>query len=542
MIAGDRPDTGDGTRVTQAEYDYKTAIRETAYVESTVDGDSDGRLDRIAADIIRPAESANGLKVPVIMVTSPYFARTNAAAKSGSRMMEPAVDDDYKDPEDDGTPSKFPDWYDNYFVPRGYAVVLVDLPGTRASEGCLTNGGRGETLGAKAVVDWIGGRGRAVNKAGQAVAASWSTGKVGMVGRSYRGTTPLAVAAEDVPNLKTIVPLSAVGSWYDYMRHDGIVRQPDWPRYIAARWGSTRLIDPNECKPAWDKIAAESAEDTGNYNAFWAERDYTKDAAKVKASVLMVHGLNDWNVLTRLGQQYWQGLAPGTPRKLWLHQAAHVDPVQVRPTEWVNTLHRWFDFWLKGIDNGIMAEPQVDLEQSPGKWKTAAAWPAPTATTQRYWFAPPSQEGAPGGLAGTPPGPPGTGFQQSFTDTMVDGSLALSANPEQKKDNRLVFLGPALTRDTRLSGVADVKVRASVSAAGGPLTAMLVDYGPGDHLAHDEGKNESGLIVDGEQCIGQGTPSTPVASRNHARTCEARSTRSSPRGGRTSSTASRVSG
>ncbi|WP_083933545.1 CocE/NonD family hydrolase [Kribbella catacumbae] len=195
-VEANAPGTSDGTRVTQAEYDYKTA-------------------------------------------TSPYFARPKAAAKSGRRMFEPAVDDDYKDLEDDGTPSKFPD----YFVPRGYAVVLVDLPGTRASEGCLTTGGRGEPLGAKAVVDWIGGRAQAVNKAGQAVAANWSTGKVGMVGRSYRGTTPLAVAATDVPNLKTIVPISAVGSWYDYyMRHNGVVRQGDWrPRRASCDRTAGRL-------------------------------------------------------------------------------------------------------------------------------------------------------------------------------------------------------------------------------------------------------------------------------------------------------------
>ena len=52
------------------------------------------------------------------------------------------------------------------------------------------------------------------------------------------------------------------------------------------------------------------------------------------------------------------------PRKLWLLAAGHVDPFDFRRAVWVDTLHRWFDYWLQGVPNGIMNEPQVDIEDA----------------------------------------------------------------------------------------------------------------------------------------------------------------------------------
>ncbi len=63
--------------------------------------------------------------------------------------------------------------------------------------------------------------------------------------------------------------------------------------------------------------------------------------------------------------RWWAGLtANNVPRKLWLSQEGHVDPFDYRRTEWVDTLHRWFDYWLQGVQNGIMSEPRVDIETS----------------------------------------------------------------------------------------------------------------------------------------------------------------------------------
>ena len=69
------------------------------------------------------------------------------------------------------------------------------------------------------------------------------------------------------------------------------------------------------------------------------------------------------------------------PRKLWLLRGGHVDPFDARRAAWVDTLHRWFDHWLLGVDNGIMDEPRVDIEEEKDVWHTYADWPVPGTTT-----------------------------------------------------------------------------------------------------------------------------------------------------------------
>ena len=94
------------------------------------------------------------------------------------------------------------------------------------SNGCPDVGGRGETLGTKAVIDWLNGRAPGFDAAGDRVTADWTTGDVGMTGVSYNGTLPNQVATTGVEGLKTIVPVSAISSWYDYYRANGLVVAP----------------------------------------------------------------------------------------------------------------------------------------------------------------------------------------------------------------------------------------------------------------------------------------------------------------------------
>ena len=94
-------------------------------------------------------------------------------------------------------------------MPRGFAVVHAESPGTGHSDGCPTSGGRNETLAAKAVIDWLNGRVPAYttrNGDTQAV-ASWSTGHVGMIGTSYNGTIPEGVAKDQIGDAKNLSDL-----------------------------------------------------------------------------------------------------------------------------------------------------------------------------------------------------------------------------------------------------------------------------------------------------------------------------------------------
>lgn len=199
------PDSRSGSRPV---YSYENAIRESVWVDTTIDGDADGETDRVAVDIVRPREpAAQGRRVPVIMDASPYYSCCGRGNESQTKTYDAA-----------GNPVLFPLFYDNYFVPRGYATVLVDLAGTNRSDGCVDVGGRSDILSAKAVVDWLNGRATAYSTrtGGQPVKASWSNGATGMIGKSYDGTVANGVAATGVKGLKTIVPIGAISSWYDY--------------------------------------------------------------------------------------------------------------------------------------------------------------------------------------------------------------------------------------------------------------------------------------------------------------------------------------
>ena len=76
---------------------------------------------------------------------------------------------------------------------------------------------------------------------------------------------------------------------------------------------------------------------------------------------------------------WWDALkANNVPRKLWLLRAGHTDPFESRRAVWVDTLHRWFDHYLYGVNNGIENEPPVTIEdETPTSGRTTTNWPIP---------------------------------------------------------------------------------------------------------------------------------------------------------------------
>src|SRR4029450_5082926 len=200
------------------------------WVEASFDSDGDGRRDRIHTDFTAPNEvNTDGLKVPGVFEDSPYYA---GPADSYSNW---GVDHEIGSPP--ATRPRAPFWeafdtspqistrYESTWVPRGFAVVHAESPGTGHSAGCPTSGGSNETLAAKAVIDWLNGRARAyTTRDGDTPAtAAWRAGKVGMIGTSYNGTLPEAVATTGVQGLEAIVPISAISDWYACYRADGMV-------------------------------------------------------------------------------------------------------------------------------------------------------------------------------------------------------------------------------------------------------------------------------------------------------------------------------
>ena len=349
------------------------------------------------------------MKVSTIYEMSPYYQNIHG---SGAVQLGRGNEHEVKEEEDgDYIPQVFPLFYDNYFVPRGYAVLLQDMPGTRNSEGCMVLGGNGELAAAKATMNWLNGNGTAyrldetTGLPGEEVEANWANGKAGMIGKSYDGTIANAAMSMGLKGLKTIVPIGGISKWYNYMFHNGVQftgnasTAPLFTYYIdqppaddeeaVGKWVTQTFGEHAACEAKGSAIAGQAANATGDYTEFWDERDYMRDPEalpnsiryasnmkKAKASIFIANGINDYNVKPSNGFELWKLAKKNkVPRKMWLSQTGHVDPFDFRRGKWVKTLHRWFDKWLYGINNGIMSEKAVDIERGPDKWSRHKSWP-----------------------------------------------------------------------------------------------------------------------------------------------------------------------
>ena len=458
----------DGT--TAPIFDYEQAVRERVYIpQPEIDQDGDGADDWIAVEIMRPQESGPGVEVPAIVDASPYYA-TLCRGNEGECIG---------DPDGDGRNDRWPLFYDNYFVPRGYAYVLAEMNGTANSTGCPLHGGPGDVAGMASVIDWLNGRGNAyaTPAAGTPIHADWSSGNAAMIGKSYDGTLANGVAARGVEGLRTIVPISAISDWYGYSRMGGVRYNSDYPAFLAN--AVTSVPRQAACAPARSAMSAADGDETGDRTAFWDVRDYLANVGDVRAAVFATHGLQDDNVkLDQLGP-WWAGLAAnGVPRKLWLLRGGHVDPFDSRRGAWVDTLHRWLDHWLLGVENGIMAEPRVSIEESRDTWRDYADWPLPGAAPTQVYLRGTSQATA--GELGLSAG--GAVDTLTWTDAPTANEAAVMSDPETARSNRRVFLSAPLQQDLRLSGTPVVELRAALDKAQANLGAALVDYGPGTQV------------------------------------------------------------
>ncbi|MBL1103225.1 Xaa-Pro dipeptidyl-peptidase [Streptomyces sp. 5-8] len=449
-------------RESRPVYSYAHAIRESVWVDTGLDEDGDGRGDRVAADIVRPSEPARqGRKVPVVMDASPYYSCCGRGNESQRKTYDAQ-----------GHVVQMPLFYDNYFVPRGYAFVGVDLAGTNRSEGCVDVGGRSDILSAKAVIDWLNGRARAYSSrtGGTPVKAGWTNGRTGMIGKSWDGTIANGVAATGVKGLKTIVPISAISSWYDYYFAQGAPLYDGGPDELA---GYVESADAQAHCADVRRRLADGSPRSGDWTSLWTERNYVEDAAKVRASVFLVHGMQDLNVRTKHFGQWWDALARhGVERKIWLSQTGHVDPFDYRRGAWVDTLHRWFDHELLGYDNGIDREPMADVERHPDQWVTSAAWPPHGTRTTVLHPAAGSRAGV-GTL-----GPRRAAGTETFTDDPALSETDWAAHLTTPTPEKAGFLTEPLTHGLRLAGSAEVTVTATPTTASAHLSAVLVDVGP----------------------------------------------------------------
>lgn len=489
--------------MSEAQYSYENAIREFVYIELPFDGDADGRRDLVRADIIRPRELDGMAKIPVIMDPSPYYELYD---RHGEKF-------EYAHPEDKwNSPLKqFPFFYDNYFVPRGYAVIMLSTSGTSLSEGFCDIGGPKDIASANAVVDWLNGRAtgyvtRDRREPDNEMNAYWASGLVGAIGKSYDGSVPNGMAATGIEGLRTIVPISAISSQYDWYHPQGALLNGDdadggwWePDNFAASLESAAdgKLQRFNTKGGWQRLHDGSDKQYRRYNEFWAERDYRAHAGQFKASVFLVHGVNDFNVMMNQVGSYWKALEEyNVPRKIWLHQYAHDDPFDVRHDMWLATLERWFDYWLKGIDNGIMDEPEASIEDPDGNWHEYASWPVPCAA-ERTFAVRGGKDGRLGSLVAADSKVSDTTADDESIDTdepthvaSIKGARIRELIPFSQSaavhDDRLLYVSEPLEHDRHISGTPHISLRIKTSVPDTNLCASLIEYGEGNYVQVSE--------------------------------------------------------
>ncbi|MWB97606.1 Xaa-Pro dipeptidyl-peptidase [Agromyces seonyuensis] len=454
--------------------DRNAWITQEAWVESEVDSDRDGKNDLVHVDVTRVPETANGLDVPVLMEMSPYYAggtgvpNWNVDHELGE---PPTTKGGFAAPKYPTTSPNISNSLETTWVPRGYAVVHAESLGSGFSEGCPTSGGTNESLGGKAVIDWLNGRATAYTSTdrSQTVTADWATGSVGMIGTSYNGTLPIGVASTGVEGLEAIVPVSAISDWYNYYRANGAVRAPGGYQGedldVLADYVHTRP-DQAICQPVIDELRAEQDRASGDRSEFWAERDYLANADRIHAATLVAHGLNDWNVMTKNASDLYDVLkANGVPHQIYLHQGGHGG----NPTD--TLLNRWFTRYLYHVENGVEALPKAYVQREDRVLTEYAEWPDPAAADVALSFGAASTANTVGGLDFAVD-------RSGRTEYLLDdaskraSTLATAAQSE----NRLVYRTRGITDAVRLSGTPSVSLELAVDRDKANLTALLVDY------------------------------------------------------------------
>jgi X-Pro dipeptidyl-peptidase len=492
--AGARPVFVNGmAQVVPAFADSTQWIRQNLWVETDFDSDRDGRNDRVHVDVTRPRQTeTEGLKVPVVYGSSPYYAGVARGSEFWNVRQELGQPSPPRGtmlgPPYDSTRTRISNQLVRTWVPRGFAVVHSDAPGTGRSQGCVTVGDTPERTAMKFVIDWLNGRAKGYttpNGAEQVSAASWSTGKVGMIGTSYEGTLPLAAATTGVAGLEVIIPVSPNTSYYHYYRSNGLVRSPGGYLgedvdvlydFVASGHPATRAV----CDRIWKSGVFAAGQDraTGDYNDFWAARELLPYVGNIRAAVLFAHGLNDYNVMPSHSVRFYEAMkARGLPVSLYLHQGGHGgDP----PAEMVN---RWFTHYLYGVDNGVRRDPPVWIVSSTAADSALArarasgrrglmpapvpfaSFPAPGSAPVRLH---PTGDGS--GVASLALRPSrGTG---SIADDAAFSGSASAAVPQSA--HRLLFATAPLTDSLRISGTPRVTVRVAADRPAANLSVWLV--------------------------------------------------------------------
>ena len=372
------------------------------------------------------------------------------------------------------------------YVPRGYARMYADVVGTGNSGGCYDYGGTREKESAFDVVEWVAKQ-------------PWSRGRVGMTGGSYDGTTATAAAVMQPKGLATIVPEAAISRWYDYaysggMRYTytnemlgkrgaGAAAEEGFDTPVAFDFGLAVPPPLDVTSSDWAGRVANAMrvcdevqhtekgyDPTPDYDAFWIERDYAKDAAKIRIPVMVSHNWGDWNVKQDTALRLWQALPKGPQTKLYMggRFSGHGRP----GGDYAAAKLAWMDRWVGGVKNGIerkLAPVTSQTATGAGNGEFSAG-PAPR--TSKVALSSIAGLGLVPGAVKAAAGP-SVPFALGGSE-----SVAMSALSPGVHGDYAVLVSAPLTRDVRMFGSPTMKVGMATDRKWTTLAPSVVDVNP----------------------------------------------------------------
>lgn len=338
----------------------------------------------LAADIFRPEAEE---KFPALLALSPYGKEKQSLAIPPQPPEAPL----YNPGIEAGDPE--------YLVSRGYAHIIADLRGSGKSEGEYRGWmSKQEAEDGHDLVEWVAEQ-------------PWCDGNVGMSGISYFGAIQLSVAAEQPPHLKAIMPFNAPADFYRECTHHGGVVQTFflhlYGNSIKSNAVSVTFEDNPPKKTKQLMEAARSDPDIRMYpdicaivenpkkipcffdvlvnpmdGPFYWERSAHTKYDKIKIPCYFSSGWWAYAHMHLRGvfQNY---LGIDAPKKLMINRPVVLD--RPLPREFNEETLRWYDYWLKGVDTGIMDEPPIKLfVRGVNRWRFEHEWPLKRTEWTKY--------------------------------------------------------------------------------------------------------------------------------------------------------------
>ncbi len=352
------------------------------------------------------------------------------------------------------------------FVPHGFGVAQVSVFGTGESNHCMDLMGLDEQKGIHAAVEYLG-------------KAPFSNGAVGIIGKSYDGSTPWEAAAMGSEYLKTIIPMSGLIGVHDLMWRNGSMeaRGAIMHNGVYGSFGLDGNLEDsqNACEGYLEGYYAGPAAYLSGDNLAWTGSDYWEERTflsraleNYNGSVYIIHGIQDWNVDPHMAFPTHNILIDaGFDVKGLYGQWGHDYPDRISGHEslssgrgqeafpytlrwdWADDLLEWFDYYLK--DKGPQPRLIAEVQDNMGAWRVESEYPP---KSQEWMY-----------------------YDMDICSVISGGEVVTTTSS-------LTIDCPLFTEETRIIGTPIFHVQVNTQFTSGHIFVEMVQSSNGMHLGH----------------------------------------------------------